>query len=376
MADKFPLMNKQLFMEHFDAINTLGIQKKEALKVAQESERSRDFSPTIDNISIGLSSGTSGNKGIFLTSPSEKAIWVGAVLDRVIGFSFRKRKVAFFLRANNNLYESVKSKSLSFTFFDIKNAVETHIAQLIDLDPDILVAQPSVLNQIAKLYQQRNIPPGFSKVISVAEVLEDDQKEFFKSVFNCEIDQVYQCTEGFLAYTCRKGHLHFNEDWLKIEKHYLDESRFHPIITDYLRSSQPIVRYELNDIIHEGKPCTCGSKSTVIDKIEGRSDDVFLFTAEGKNVLIYPDFIRRAVISASDGVINYFVRKTSKRHIEVSLEIAADHDPEEVFSLVKQNLLETLKAFGIDGITITPINYEHDSMSKFTRIKNDHLENV
>ena len=82
---KFPTMKKKLFMEFFDSINTVGIKKEEALKLAFESEKTRDFSPSIKNISIGLSSGTSGNRGVFLTSKIEKAIWVGAILDRVIG---------------------------------------------------------------------------------------------------------------------------------------------------------------------------------------------------------------------------------------------------------------------------------------------------
>ena len=130
---KFPTMKKKLFMEFFDSINTVGIKKEEALKLAFESEKTRDFSPSIKNISIGLSSGTSGNRGVFLTSKIEKAIWVGAILDRVIGFSLKKRKVAFFLRANNNLYQAVKSGLLSFTFFDLKTPIEEHIKKLMDI---------------------------------------------------------------------------------------------------------------------------------------------------------------------------------------------------------------------------------------------------
>ena len=78
-------------MENFDTINTVGVKKEKALDIAFKSEELRDFSPTIHGISVGLSSGTSGNRGIFLTSKSEKAIWVGAILDRVIGFSIKRR---------------------------------------------------------------------------------------------------------------------------------------------------------------------------------------------------------------------------------------------------------------------------------------------
>jgi len=163
----YPIMSKQLFMDNFDAINTVDISKKEAFEVALKSEVTRDFNPTIGAISVGLSSGTSGNKGLFLVSPKERAMWVGAILDRVIGFSLRKRKVAFFLRANNNLYESVKSKILMFHFFDIAKPMEDHIAELLKVKPNILIAQPSVLNEIAKGFEKRNISLKFDKIISV-----------------------------------------------------------------------------------------------------------------------------------------------------------------------------------------------------------------
>ena len=36
-----------------------------------KSEENRDFSPTIKGITVGLSSGTSGNRGVFLASEKE-----------------------------------------------------------------------------------------------------------------------------------------------------------------------------------------------------------------------------------------------------------------------------------------------------------------
>lgn len=373
----FPLMNKKKFMAHFDDINTVGIKKEEAFRLAIESEKSRDFSPTIGDISIGLSSGTSGNRGIFLTSPKEKAIWVGAVLDRVIGFSFKKRKIAFFLRANNNLYEAVNSKLLSFDFFDLKIPLQKQFDHLINLSADILVAQPSVLMAIAKEYCDRNLTPTFSTVISVAEVLEDDYKKVLGSIFNCPIAQVYQCTEGFLAYTCKKGKLHLNEDWLEVEKKFLDDGqrRFHPIITDYLRTSQPVVRYELNDILHEDKSgCTCGSKATVIHRIEGRSDDVFSF--QNGDIVIYPDFIRRAVLRASEDVVDYTVTLKDKKTIGVSLIVEDNVRVENVFQEVKSELIQLLNEYDIQGIQIVLVEHNHDQTSKFRRIKNEYTTRI
>ena len=101
------------FMLNFDQINTMSITISEAMEVAEKAEQLRDFSPTIKDITIGLSSGTSGNRGVFMASQKERANWVACVLDRVIGFSLKKRRVAFFLRANSNLYSSITSKKYS-----------------------------------------------------------------------------------------------------------------------------------------------------------------------------------------------------------------------------------------------------------------------
>ena len=365
-------------MDHFDTINTVGIKKETALQLALQSETSRDFSPTINNISVGLSSGTSGNKGLFLTSPTERAAWVGAVLDRVIGFSLKKRKVAFFLRANNQLYESVKSNLLRFHFFDIKTPTSEHLSQLKEMKADILVAQPSVLFTIAHLYQKQKITSSFHKVISVAEVLEDDQKKFFEQVFQCRVEQVYQCTEGFLAHTCKQGNLHFNEDWLTIEKQYLekDRTRFHPIITDHLRTSQPVIRYELNDIIQEGAPCSCGLKSTVIRKIEGRSDDVFSFEKDGKEILIYPDFIRRIIITASDIITNYVISQVDNNTVNVYVEVNEEEHMKQALNEASEALSELFHSLGADGIDITNADYKHNPMNKFKRIRNDYKKSL
>ena len=98
--EEFPIMQKQTFMENFTSINTSGIHLENAMHIALEAENSRDFAPTINGITVGLSSGTSGNRGIFLVSQKERAQWVAYVLDRVIPFSLKKRSVFRIFNAN------------------------------------------------------------------------------------------------------------------------------------------------------------------------------------------------------------------------------------------------------------------------------------
>lgn len=369
--ENFPVINKAIFMANFDAINTVNIKLKDALAVAIKSEENRDFSPTISGITVGLSSGTSGNRGVFLASEKERAYWVALVLDRVLGFSLEKRSIAFFLRANSNLYDSVKSKLLAFHFFDLLNPLEAHIKHLNTLQPSILVAQPSMLLELANAIEENKLAIKPTKVISVAEVLTPEDKAYLTSVFKQTIHQVYQCTEGFLASSCEHGTLHFNEDFLIIEKKYIDEeqSRFHPIITDLRRQSQPIIRYELNDIIQEKVSCSCGSKFLAIEAIEGRSDDILVFKNTGNQVIkIFPDFFRRAIILSDEQINDYALIQTEQNHLLLYIKSQHENSYKLAFDAI-QNLLKKNAIFGVE---ISQTNHNHTVKGqKLRRIKND-----
>lgn len=370
VLEKYPIVDKQTFMLNFDTINTKQIKLKDAFELALNAEKSRDFSPMIGDVTVGLSSGTSGNRGIFLASEKERAQWVACVLDRIIGLSLQKRKVAFFLRANSNLYDSVKSSVLEFHFFDLLEPIAKHVEHLNQLQAHILVGQPSLLMRLSHEIQSGNLRIAPQKIISVAEVLYPEDKKILEKTFNQTIHQVYQCTEGLLASTCKNGVLHFHEDYLIIEKKYVDGSKtkFHPIITDLMRSSQPVVRYELNDIITEKTDCDCGLRSTAIEAIEGRSDDVFTFQNEkGEDIHIFPDYFRRAIITADEFVTDYVLTKRN----ETNLELYVDGNTAS-FGVCEASIQALLHKFEVRGCIITAVEKPtFEPGQKFRRIRNE-----
>ena len=320
---KLPLMNKEFMMEHFNALNSVGIDRDEALSLAIDGEKQREFSGKLRGISVGLSSGTSGARGLFLVSDRERALWAGTVLAKFLpkGKLFGHR-IAFFLRADNNLYETIDSKLIRFRYFDLLRDMGENLSELADYRPTLLVAPPSVLLGIARAMEHGELRINPEKVISVAEVLRAEDAAYLKAQFGLPvIHQAYQCTEGFLGYVCECGNFHLNEELVLIEREYLDETRFVPIVTDFSRQSQPIVRYRLNDILVEKRGhCPCGNPATLIRYIEGREDDVFYFAGIcQKEVAVFPDFISRCVIYA-EGVQNYKVLQDGKAHVTVFLE--------------------------------------------------------
>lgn len=197
---KLPFMDKKIMMENFNKLNCVGIDRDKALEIAINGEKSRNFEEKLNNISVGLSSGTSGSRGLFIISDDERALWAGGVLAKFLPKGkILGHKIAFFLRADNNLYETIDSKAIKFRYFDIMKDMNENTVSLHAYQPTIVVAPPSVLLLLAEAQEKKIINIKPLKIISVAEVLTEEDENYFKRVFHLDIiHQAYQCTEGFL----------------------------------------------------------------------------------------------------------------------------------------------------------------------------------
>jgi putative adenylate-forming enzyme len=337
LAD-LPLMDKAVMMSDFAAFNTQGITLDQALPVTLAAESSRDFSPMLGQLTVGLSSGTSGNRGVFLVSREERFRWAGILLARTLPSKWLVRlllpwlpplRIAFFLRANSNLYTTLNRRRIDFGFHDLLEGVDAAIPLLQEQQPDVLVAPPSLLRQLAAAKQagKLDLPTGKPElVISVAEVLENDDRQAIEAAFGCTPRQLYQATEGFLAYSCEQGKLHLNESFVHIEPAWLDDQqiRFQPIVTDFTRETQLIVRYKLNDILRlAAQPCACGRAEHTLEAIEGRADEVFWLPRQedGKLCAVYPDFIRRAMLLVGEEIKEFTVTQTG---MQLGIALQAD----------------------------------------------------
>ena len=316
-------MDKAEMMSHLDALVTVEFRKSEAIAVARAAELAQEYGRKYRGLTVGLSSGTSGSRGLFVVNDRERRHWAGAVLAKALPGGLRSvQRIALFLRANSNLYTSVRSKRLALRYFDLRDPLPQSIDSLRAWRPTVVVGPPSMLALLSDALLESEIDLGVRRVISVAEVLDPIDAHHIRRGFRCELHQIYQATEGFLGATCEYGTLHLNEDLVVIEREYVDctRTRFVPIITDLHRSIQPIVRYRLDDILAvRQEPCACGSVMTSLSAVEGRCDDVFYFRRRDSSGwgTVFPDHIRRAVVEGDDLVADYAVRQTSPTQLEV-----------------------------------------------------------
>jgi putative adenylate-forming enzyme len=336
-----PPVGKAETMAHFGRANTAGVRLDDALAVALRAERDRDFAPLLPGgIAVGLSSGTSGGRGVFLASPEERDRWAGAVLARVLpegrsGFTrglARRHRVAFFLRASSALYARVGSRRIVFDYHDLLDPFDAHVARLAARPPTILVAPPSVLRLLAGEIDAGRLRIAPERVVSVAEVLDDVDRAVIERAFGQRLHEVYQATEGFLGATCRLGTLHLNESHLVVQKAWIDRAarRFTPVVTDFSRRTQPILRHALDDVLVErAEPCPCGSAFTAIERVEGRRDDAFVLLRQGggEQITVFADFIRRAVLLGAARADAYTAHQRADGSVVVSVSVRDDERP-------------------------------------------------
>lgn len=344
---QWPTMDKALMNTHFDSMNTARLVLADVMAAALQGERSRDFTPAVAGVTVGLSSGTSSQRGVFAVSEREKAEWAGVMLAKALPAGlFSGQRVALFLRANSNLYEAVRTPWLQFAFFDLFQPFGSLTDALRVYQPSVIVAPAQVLRELALARLAGCLPVTPAKVISAAEVLEPQDRALIERAFG-QVHEIYQATEGFLASTCDRGVLHLNEEYVHVEPQWLDreQRRFVPLITDFSRLTQPIVRYRLDDIlVARGEPCPCGRVTRAIERIEGRCDDMLSLPGSGGQMVpVFADLLARALAQALPADADYRLLQVD----DATLALSAAIDGSRLEPL-RLHLEATLAGIGVD----------------------------
>ncbi len=310
--DDCPIETARQFEANFAARNALGVTLNEA-----REEAARELAggaPRYPGYSFGFSSGTLGAPGVFLTSETDRARWVGAVLGKFLPLRLLAgANIALILKHNNRLYTDVhKTRRLRLHYFNAAAPVDDWAGALRDAAPDVLIGPPSVLEQLAL---RARVQP--SLLIAGAEPLFPRDAALLQDAYGVAPRVIYQAKEGFLAAGCAQGQVHLNEDLIHFERIEIGGGRFVPVITDFTRASQTYRRFRLDDVwIAAGAPCACGSALAGVAAIEGRANDVLLIGDRIITPLAVNDALQQAA--------NYVVTQNAPDAVTVTGSEAVD----------------------------------------------------
>jgi phenylacetate-coenzyme A ligase PaaK-like adenylate-forming protein len=165
--------------------------------------------------------------------------------------------------------------------------------------PNILTTTPTTMDLLAVKADRLQLR-GLRQVVTWSEVLVDGARERIEDTFRVPVLDTYGCGEClYLSNGCRTHRgAHLNADWAILEvtdetgRAVADGALGHKgLLTNLANFVQPMIRYEVGDrLAMATSPCDCGSRLPRIERIGGRSGEVFwVRSGEGYRTLsAYP----------------------------------------------------------------------------------------
>ncbi|MCF2870673.1 CoF synthetase [Octadecabacter sp. G9-8] len=327
-----PVNDKATLMAHFDQFNTHGLTADAAWEVLKSGGQHGD-------LTVGASTGTSGNRGLFVVSEREKHRWLGAIVAKTMAdLMWKPQRVAIILPQDTGLYGNANRLSfIKLRTFSVLEPPQDWRADLEQFDPTVIVAPPKMLRYFA----QHNYAIRPVRVFSAAETLDRVDEWIANAFFDHPIRQIYMATEGLLAVSCAHGTLHLAEDSVAFEYESLGDGLVSPLITSFRRDTQIMARYRMNDVLRlSDTPCPCGSPLQPVAEIVGRMDDVFVFDGA---VQITPDVMRNAVLDADRMITDFRLIQMSNDRVVLRLPPSVTSQTAQKACHAVQALLERFR---------------------------------
>lgn len=160
--------------------------------------------------------------------------------------------------------------------------------------PVYAVGYPSALAALARFALDQGLDlPELAVVITNGEPLDAGQRAAIGGAFRAPVRDTYGMTEIAAATSeCEAGSLHLWPETGVVEVLDGDDRPLAPgevgrlVATGLLNRAMPLVRYETGDLGALAPPdrrCACGRTLPILDRLEGRSDDVVV-TPNGRRI--------------------------------------------------------------------------------------------
>jgi phenylacetate-CoA ligase len=234
-----------------------------------------------------------------------------------------------------------------------------------DFKTTALHAIPSYAIRLAEVFQEEGINPTESSLKTLiigAEPHTDEQRRKIERMLGVKAYNCFGMTEmngPGVAFEClEQNGMHIWEDCYLVE--IIDPETLQPlpdgeigelVLTTLDRNMMPLIRYRTRDLtrIIPGE-CPCGRTHRRIDRIKGRSDDMFII----KGVNIFPMQIEKILVQFPELGSNYLITLETLHNqdemiVEVELnELSTDNYIE--LENTRKEIMRRLK----DEILVTP----------------------
>jgi len=323
-----------------------------------------------EGVRIHSSSGTTGNPTVVVHSQHDLDSWANLVARCLYMVGLRRSDVF-----QNSSGYGMFTGGLGFQYGAERLGALTvpaaagnskrQIKFITDFKTTGLHAIPSYAIRLAEAFREEGIDPRSTSLTTLvigAEPHTDEQRRKIEELLNIKAYNCFGLTEmngPGVAFECTEQNgMHLWEDcyWMEI----IDPETGEPVpegeigelvLTTLDRDMMPMIRYRTRDLtrILPG-PCPCGRTHRRIDRIKGRSDDMFII----KGVNIFPMQIEKILMQFSQLGSHYLItleNRDSQDEMIVEVELS-DLSTDNYIELeqIRREITRQLR----DEILVTP----------------------
>jgi phenylacetate-CoA ligase len=318
-----PRLDKAAMLEHFDELVT--DRRLTLAGVEQHLSELEDADPRTDPMLFGeyraiATGGTSGRRGVFVYGRADwTEILAGLMHCWSAYFDFaprlpRRRVVSLHadlpLHFGGRCNRSIDVGLQQMLRLDARTPIDTLVEPLNAFQPEGINAYPSTAALLAERQLAGELRIAPRVIVTTAEVLTAEMRERILAAWGRMPFDSYAASEtGIIAAECDShAGLHLFEDQVKLE---VVDDEYRPVlpgeagsrllVTNLFNGTQPLIRYELNDLLTVSPdPCPCGRPFPLLESVGGRSDDVLdLPAAAGGTIKVHPVTLRSPLAGVS-----------------------------------------------------------------------------
>jgi len=308
---ELPPVTKGDLMEHFDeALTTpdVGLADLEGHLRSLIQSGGDPARPLRGRWRVAATAGTSGRRGVFVWNRAEWASvlasyarandWAG-----VAAVPGKPVKVALVSSRMPTHQSAVVGASLASRFvptlrLDVTAPTNETVNALNAFQPRLLVGYASALRPLAGEQREGRLRIAPRGVMSASEVLTAQAAAEMQDAWGSAPFDVYAATEtAVIASPCTYRNRHVYEDLIIVEPVDSGGSPVPPgttgaklLVTVLFSRTLPLIRYEMSDTIRlDGHRCPCGRSFSLLEEIEGRTEDVLRLQGIRGPVTVHPN---------------------------------------------------------------------------------------
>ena len=302
----FPVLDKQLLMEHFNELVTVSDLKQEDLRRfdREESTEQKKFK---DEYHVVHSSGSTGTPGYFVYDEAawsqmllgiiRAALW-DMTMPQILKLLWKGPRIVY-IAATDGWYggamavgDGIEGVHADQLFLDVKTPLAAWIRQIKEFKPNMVIGYPSAIKILGELVEK-------------GEPLGASLRNYLETIFEADVVNIYGASES-LALGVETSHA--EGMYLFDDLNYIEVENGAMYLTSLYNYVQPLIRYRISDQLNLREP-EDGSPYpfTLAGNIMGRNEDMMWFEDGRGN----RDFLHPLVIEGFclDGLLDYQFRQ-------------------------------------------------------------------